>query len=41
MAQVKTHAPTRVYAFSFLGTPASQLPNKFLIFFGGEMQKVI
>jgi hypothetical protein len=41
MAQAKAHAPTRMYFFSFLGTPASQLLNKFLIFFGGEILKVI
>jgi hypothetical protein len=40
MAQAKAHAPTRMCAFSFLGTPASQLPKRFLIFFGGEIVKV-
>jgi hypothetical protein len=40
-AQIKAHTPIQMQTLSFLATPFNQLPNKFVIFDGGGILKVI
>jgi hypothetical protein len=40
-AHIKAHTPTQMRTLSFLATPFNQLPNKFVIFDGGGILKVI